>query len=135
MPKDEKLVYYFIERYKEDLEDFRESLKKLRKEEDIVITTNRINFLERKIKAFNKLLEIKNELNLEMSQSPYSWSTYLTKKGETIDWNKKPENSYRLSDHWNFGYEKEHCRTENEEDFGLAIALFKNGVYHLVEKF
>lgn len=65
------------------------------------------------------------------SVSPYSFSVYSSKD---IDWGYKPEGSLRVSDHWNFGENGEHCPTAEPVE-GWAVCKFENGVYHLVEKF
>lgn len=67
----------------------------------------------------------------EWSQSPYSYSFYSSKN---IDWGYKPEGSLRVSDHWNFGEDGEHCPTAEPVD-GWAVCKFENGKYHLIKKF
>ena len=60
---------------------------------------------------------------------------YLHKKDETIDWDYKPENSYRLSDHWNFDG---HGRLYDTDDYlsnTLLIGKYKNGKYETVKSF
>lgn len=73
---------------------------------------------------------VQNETD-EWSKSPYSNSFYSSKD---ISWGYKPEGSLRVSDHWNFGYEGEHCPTTEPVD-GWAVCRFENGKYHLVQKF
>jgi hypothetical protein len=47
----------------------------------------------------------------ELSNSPYSFSSYIIPKGEQITWGYKPDNSFRISDHWNFYSQGEiHCK-------------------------
>ena len=65
------------------------------------------------------------------SQSPYGESFYSSKN---IGWGYKPEGSLRVSDHWNFGEDGEHCHTAEPVE-GWAVCRFENGVYHLVQKF
>ena len=67
----------------------------------------------------------------EWSCSPYSNSFYSSKD---IDWGYKPEGSLRVSDHWNFGADGEHCHTAEPVN-GWAVCRFENGKYHLVKKF
>lgn len=67
----------------------------------------------------------------EWSKSPYSMSFYSSKE---IGWGYKPEGSLRVSEHWNFGYEGEHCPTAEPVE-GWAVCRFENGKYHLVQKF
>ena len=64
-----------------------------------------------------------SEVQLELDtwdikvKSPYSNSFY---NAEGITWDYKPDNSLRVSDHWNFYCRgKIHCKTDNPE--------FKNG--------
>ncbi|MFS1664316.1 hypothetical protein [Streptococcus sp. zg-JUN1979] len=67
----------------------------------------------------------------DWSRSPYSLSFYSSKD---IDWGYKPEGSLRVSDHWNFGFEGEHCPTAEPVD-GWAVCRFENGLYQLIKKF
>ena len=67
----------------------------------------------------------------EWSKSPYSLSFYSSKN---IGWGYKPEGSLRVSDHWNFGVDGEHCPTAEPVE-GWAVCRFENGVYHLIKKF
>ncbi|HEN0239740.1 TPA: hypothetical protein U3R06_001047 [Streptococcus agalactiae] len=83
---------------------------------------------ESQIKAIIYIVE---NITEEWSQSPYSESFYSAKN---IDWGYKPEGSLRVSDHWDFGSDGEHCPTV-EKVKGWAVCEFKNGIYHLVEKF
>ena len=72
---------------------------------------------------------------LTVSQSPYSDSWYIMKFGEEISWNEKPEGSYRISDHWNFGSDNEHCRIAGEEDKinREMVCEYRNGFYYEVK--
>lgn len=69
-------------------------------------------------------MEIRNEIELmnlfiekarigAVSKSPYSTSYYICETKEDVNkigWNSKPDNHYRISDHWNFVSEGElHC--------------------------
>ena len=67
----------------------------------------------------------------EWSKSPYSMSFYSSKD---ISWGYKPEGSLRVSNHWNFGYEGEHCPTDEPVE-GWAVCRFENGKYHLIKQF
>lgn len=67
----------------------------------------------------------------EWSKSPYSMSFYSSKD---ISWGHKPEGSLRVSDHWNFGYDGEHCPTAEPVE-GWAVCRFENGKYHLIKQF
>lgn len=81
-----------------------------------------------------------NILNLlnsweDISFSPYSHSCYNSKN---IDWDYKPENSLRLSDHWNFESNGEiHCKLYNNEEYTkkLLLCQYINGYYHIIEEF
>ncbi len=77
------------------------------------------------------IIYIMENMTDEWSKSPYSESFYSSKD---IDWGYKPEGSLRVSDHWDFGDEEEHCPTV-EKVQGWAVCKFENGIYHLVEKF
>ncbi|MBS5890624.1 MAG: hypothetical protein KIB45_06040 [Negativicoccus succinicivorans] len=72
---------------------------------------------------------------LTVSQSPYSDSWYIMKSGEEISWGEKPEGSYRIADHWNFGSENEHCRLAGEEDKvnREMVCEYRNGFYYEVK--
>ncbi len=73
-------------------------------------------------------MEIRNEMELfnlfiekvrigAVSKSPYSSSYYICETEEDtnkIGWSSKPDNHYRISDHWNFWSEGElHCIIKN----------------------
>lgn len=73
----------------------------------------------------------------ELNKSPYSDSFYNSKD---IDWNYKPEGSLRLSDHWNFWSQgKTHCEVEGTDGELIEncwmLCQFKNGKYHIIERF
>lgn len=72
---------------------------------------------------------------LIVSQSPYSDSWYIMNSGEEISWGEKPEGSYRIADHWNFGSENEHCRLAGEEDKvnREMVCEYRNGFYYEVK--
>ncbi|UMY67842.1 hypothetical protein ML603_08150 [Streptococcus dysgalactiae subsp. equisimilis] len=74
---------------------------------------------------------IMENMTQEWSVSPYSESFYSSKD---IDWGYKPEGSLRVSDHWNFGADGEHCPTEEPLE-GWAVCEYRDGLYHLVHKF
>lgn len=68
----------------------------------------------------------------DVSFSPYSKSFYSS---SNIDWDYKPENSYRISNHWNFysqgGY---HCKIEDEsKKYNWLLCKYVNGVYEIVK--
>ncbi len=64
---------------------------------------------EKFIKGAKKLIDIAEKENLIISKSPYGDSYYAHKANEGIDWGTKPEGSYRLSDHWNWGGRRALC--------------------------
>lgn len=72
---------------------------------------------------------------LTVSQSPYSDGWYIMKSGEEISWGEKPEGSYRIADHWNFGSENEHCRLAGEEDKvnREMVCEYRDGFYYEVK--
>lgn len=74
---------------------------------------------------------VMENMTQEWSISPYSESFYSSKD---IDWGYKPEGSLRVSDHWNFGADGEHCPTEEPLE-GWAVCEYRDGLYHLVHKF
>lgn len=74
---------------------------------------------------------VMENMTQEWSISPYSESFYSSKD---IDWGYKPEGSLRVSDHWNFGEDGEHCQTSEPVE-GWAVCKFNNGKYDLVKKF
>ena len=82
--------------------------------------------------------ELQNKVlagELTVSQSPYSDSWYIMKSGEEISWGEKPEGSYRIADHWNFGSENEHCRLAGEEDKvnREMVCEYREGFYYEVK--
>lgn len=80
-----------------------------------------------------KFLNIVEKENLIIKQSPYSLSFYGVVEGSEISWGKKPEGSYRFSDHWNFGENKEHCKTKDcIENDKYTICKFESGYYHKI---
>lgn len=75
--------------------------------------------------------------NHNWCRSPYSQSFY---DQNDISWESKPENSLRLSDHWNFttSYDpnEKHCVTTNPAfKTGWALARYQHGVYHIIKHF
>ena len=74
---------------------------------------------------------IVDNIDENWSKSPYSQSYY---NSQNIGWGYKPEGSLRVSDHWNFGQDGEHCQTAEPVD-GWAVCKFENGKYHLIKKF
>lgn len=85
---------------------------------------------EEMIELLKVFLQIANDNNYKISESPSSSSMYALPVDEEITWGYKPENSYRLANHWNWGKEDDkHCPTNTNECLGLTIAQFNNGVY------
>ena len=92
------------------------------------------------IKNSDKLELFKIISKKTVSKSPFSDSTYFHRKNQSINWGTKPENSYRLADHWNWkqGFNEDytdalHCplkdgKYSNER----MICIQKNGVYEVV---
>ena len=74
---------------------------------------------------------IVDNIDENWSKSPYSRSYY---DSQNIGWGYKPEGSIRVSDHWNFGEDCEHCPTAEPVD-GWAVCRYENGIYHLIQKF
>lgn len=82
-----------------------------------------------------EFITLVEEKGLEVSKSPFSNSFYAHEAGEEITWNSKPENSYRLADHWDFQTRGSmHCQTEDMLMSVSAICQFSNGIYHTVRK-
>ena len=65
-------------------------------------------------------------------KSPYSNSFY---NSHNISWGYKPINSLRVSDHWNFGANKEHCKTDIEIYDELALGKFDGEKYVILKKY
>ena len=101
--------------------DYMKDLKILRKCGNIQMNISEYEAMKYVVENWSK----------EWSCSPYSNSFYSSKD---IYWGYKPEGSLRVSDHWNFGDNKEHCPTAEPVD-GWAVCRFENGKYHLVKKF
>lgn len=70
----------------------------------------------------------------EWERSPYSLSFY---NSYDISWNHKPENSLRLSDHWNFTtFGQTHCQTDDPNlKQGWALGKYHNGQYQIIKHF
>ena len=71
-------------------------------------------------------------------KSPYSKSFYSS---DNISWSHKPDESYRVSDHWNFissrdGKVIKHCKTstpvENNTHFSIGKYDRKNRIYNII---
>lgn len=90
-----------------------------------------IAFYSNEKSYFDMIVWLMDNINENWSQSPYGESFYSSKD---IDWGYKPEGSLRVSDHWNFGQDGEHCPTAEPVD-GWAVCKFENGKYHLIKKF
>lgn len=85
-----------------------------------------------KLKIDDEVVEILKAFKT-ISKSPYSNSFY---NAENITWGSKPENSLRISDHWNFSsYGEKHCKTECGFTNGWAIGRYQNGFYQIIYKF
>lgn len=110
-----------LESYNGLTKDYQKDLKILRK-----CGRSEMNATE-----YEAMKYVEENWTKEWSQSPYSNSFYSSKN---IDWGYKPECSLRVSDHWNFGENGEHCPTDEPVD-GWAVCKFENGKYHLIKKF
>lgn len=90
------------------------------------------------IKSKLKPLEVEKELKKfkQINKSPYSQTYYDTKD---ISWEHKPEDSLRISDHWNFeSHGKKHCELSNIDEYiedNWILAQYKNGKYHILKEF
>lgn len=101
--------------------DYKKNLKILRK----------CGCSEMNAEEYEAMKYVEENWTKEWSQSPYSNSFYNSKN---IDWGYKPEGSLRVSDHWNFGDNGEHCPTAEPVN-GWAVCQFRNGKYHLIKNF
>ena len=110
-----------LETYKGLQNDYKKDLKILRESGSLQPSIS-------EYEAFKYIVENKTS---EWSSSPYSASYYDSKN---IGWGYKPEGSLRVSDHWNFGADGEHCPTAEPVD-GWAVCKYKDGIYHLIQKF
>jgi hypothetical protein len=83
----------------------------------------------------DKLVDIMKTWEI-VAKSPYSNSFYST-NGKS--WEHTPENSYRISDHWNFGNEYDkiiHCPTNKPVKNGYwTLAQYRNGVYVVIKSY
>lgn len=70
----------------------------------------------------------------EISISPYSHSIY---NSNDIDWNYKPEYSYRISNHWSFISKDElHCELEDDNENlknKWLLCQYVNGKYRVIK--
>lgn len=72
---------------------------------------------------YDKLIDKENKI---ISASPYSFSLYGINDGEKIDWDSKPKDSYRLSNHWNFeSRNKKHGKLKENKDYNNDIIIGK----------
>lgn len=67
-----------------------------------------------------------------INKSPYSDSFYNDKE---IGWDYKPMGSLRVSDHWNFGDDREHCKTDIELYHGWALGKYDGEKYIILKEF
>lgn len=84
-----------------------------------------------KDEIIKKIFEIVKEWEI-LTTSPYSTSLY---NKDNITWGSKPENSLRISDHWNFiTHGQKHCKMENEsKNNHLMLCIYQNGIYKIIE--
>lgn len=126
-----------IERYlKSDKERFERGGDTYNTKEELA---SRIRHSSKQLEDYKKLSRLAQQNDFEITVSPYSGSVYAIPKGEKVEWGYKPEGSYRVSNHWNWetkygDYETSviNCPTNTGEDFGQAVAIFKNGKYYKV---
>lgn len=108
--------------------------------EDIkyIVTSEFEKDIEYKL-ALVDLDDILRKENKTISFSPYSNSAYGINEDEVIGWHSKPENSYRVSNHWNFStnnINEIHCQLENNETKrGTYLAKYKNGKYQIINRY
>lgn len=87
------------------------------------------------------LKSLHKEGRMKFHKSPYGDSFYLTKRGEEIGWEHKPEGSYRLSDHWGWEQKKfdgeiiVHCPIDGseEEKNTWHLCRWENGIYKIIK--
>ena len=99
-------------------------------------------YYKNKKNNYDKFEQLAQKHNYVITISPYSNSAYAIPKGEKVDWGYKPEGSFRVSDHWNWEggsrvengkfFRKIECPTNTGENFGMAVAIFKNGKYYKI---
>lgn len=128
--------------------DIEDTFKKLTKNDDInsseiedtiykLIEDNSYD-IENKSHALLDIDKIAKEKNFNISTSPYSFSIYAIPKNDKVDWNYKPKDSYRLSDHWNFFSDGEvHCKLTNVDEYthGLILAKYNGKTYDIVKDY
>lgn len=119
---------FFLVKQSKELESYTGLLNDYKKDLQILRLCGAREISIAEYEAMKFVLENKTK---DWSQSPYSLSFYSSKN---IDWNYKPEGSLRVSDHWNFGDNGEHCPTEESVN-GWAVGVYKNGIYHIIKKF
>lgn len=81
----------------------------------------------------NTTYDLKKEYKI--SKSPYSKSHYILKQDDYIDWGHKPENSLRISNHWNFFTGGcVHCELAHttEKVSEWLVCEYKEGKYHII---
>lgn len=122
------------------LNTYIDSLKQELKDTDYSIEGDRPEELKETIKVAEKFKQLADRnKDMELEKSPYSNSFYLIPKNSKVSWGRKPEGSYRFSNHWNWTVSNEytgesttHCPTNTGEDFDIAIGQYKEGKYYLV---
>lgn len=119
-------------------------------EEERVLTPRQLKRLKYFVKKENEVVkyddlvkyDIPDKIKEHMktwpiiNKSPYSDSFYSSLD---IDWGSKPEDSFRVSDHWNYttirdGKQRKHCRTDKSvpTTSHLTLAQYKDGIYHVI---
>lgn len=91
-----------------------------------------LNTLKPSVSAYEAGKYIQENKTKSWTSSPYSNSWYST---GGINWGHKPEGSLRVSNHWNFGENGEHCRTAEPLEDVWAVCQYRNGLYYLIKKF
>ena len=84
-----------------------------------------------KLNQLQKFYDLANKNGYRISVSPYSESAYALNPYDEITWGYKPENSLRLSDHWNF-ISKGELHEETDDSFlsdGYKVGRYENGMY------
>ncbi len=144
----DNLVEYLTKNYYEVLCDSKYLKFNELKENNIKITKEQVNYINDFIRneyllnkeVFNKYLKVclvfsneKAKNKYMSSQSPNSASTYALKITDEISWGHKPEQSLRISDHWNFkSGGLMHCETEDSNFNDFAVAVYENGTYKVL---
>jgi len=121
-----------IERLENQLTNYSNSLKWLKSDRKERNKEIKSSALYKDRAKMVKLVKATEEINgFVWSKSPSGWSFYYHIESEKITWGHKPENSLRISDHWNWDGGV-HCPVLGAKENTILktkVAKYNNGYY------